>query len=154
VQSVGRKVTVHHFPITQSGWTGTGYIITDPATGAGAYKISGGANGAILIMILAGILIIVSVLPFFLIVAVVFTPIIALIGATVISWGIVLFEIQQLDHGPLRGILADLAYGAFGIALTGLTGSAVVSLIAWIVFSIANYYISSTYLRNIEKEYV
>lgn len=25
--------------ITQSGWIGSGYIITDPATGAGAYKI-------------------------------------------------------------------------------------------------------------------
>jgi hypothetical protein len=39
---------VHQSPITQSGWTGTGYIITDPVTGAGAYKISGGANGAFL----------------------------------------------------------------------------------------------------------
>jgi hypothetical protein len=44
--SAGKEVTVHQSPITQSGWTGTGYIITDPATGAGAYKISGGANGA------------------------------------------------------------------------------------------------------------
>ena len=41
----GKTVTVHASPITQSGWTGSGYIITDPATGAGAYKISGGANG-------------------------------------------------------------------------------------------------------------
>jgi hypothetical protein len=46
--SIGKEVTVHQSPITQSGWTGTGYIITDPATGAGAYKISGGANGAFL----------------------------------------------------------------------------------------------------------
>ena len=36
---------MHQAPITQSGWTGSGYIISDPATGAGAYKISGGANG-------------------------------------------------------------------------------------------------------------
>jgi hypothetical protein len=48
--SIGKEVTVHQSPITQSGWTGTGYIITDPATGAGAYKISGGANGAYLYM--------------------------------------------------------------------------------------------------------
>jgi hypothetical protein len=27
------------------GWTGAGYIILDPATGAGAWKITGGANG-------------------------------------------------------------------------------------------------------------
>jgi hypothetical protein len=44
--SAGKEVTVHQSPINQSGWTGSGYIITDPATGAGAYKISGGANGA------------------------------------------------------------------------------------------------------------
>ena len=44
--AAGKEVTVHQSPITQSGWTGSGYIITDPATGAGAYKISGGANGA------------------------------------------------------------------------------------------------------------
>jgi hypothetical protein len=44
--SIGKEVTVHQSPITQSGWTGTRYIITDPATGAGDYKISGGANGS------------------------------------------------------------------------------------------------------------
>lgn len=43
--NAGRTVTVHEAPIAVSGWTGTGYIIDDPATGAGAYKISGGANG-------------------------------------------------------------------------------------------------------------
>jgi len=47
--AAGKDVTVHQAPITQSGWTGSGYIITDPATGAGAYMISGGANGTALI---------------------------------------------------------------------------------------------------------
>jgi len=40
--AAGKEVTVHQAPITQSGWTGSGYIITDPATGSGAYKIAGG----------------------------------------------------------------------------------------------------------------
>ena len=48
--AAGKEVTVHQSPITQSGWTGSGYIITGPATGAGAYKISGGANGAALVL--------------------------------------------------------------------------------------------------------
>ena len=48
--AAGKEVTVHQSPITQSGWTGSGYIITDPETGAGAYKISGGANGAALVV--------------------------------------------------------------------------------------------------------
>ncbi len=33
--AAGKEVTVHASPITQSGWTGSGYIITDPATGSG-----------------------------------------------------------------------------------------------------------------------
>jgi len=31
--------------ITYNGWTGVGYIIIDPDTGAGAYMISGGMSG-------------------------------------------------------------------------------------------------------------
>ena len=45
--AAGKEVSVHQTPITQSSWTGSGYIITDPATGSGAYKISGGANGGV-----------------------------------------------------------------------------------------------------------
>jgi hypothetical protein len=41
----GKEVTVHQADINANGWTGMGYIILDPASGAGAYKISGGANG-------------------------------------------------------------------------------------------------------------
>jgi hypothetical protein len=48
--AAGKEVTVHQSPVAQSGWTGSGYIITDPATGSGAYKISGGANGGALVL--------------------------------------------------------------------------------------------------------
>ncbi|MDO9385108.1 MAG: hypothetical protein Q7T65_00240, partial [Thiobacillus sp.] len=41
----GKEVTVHQADINANGWTGMGYILLDPDTGAGAYKISGGANG-------------------------------------------------------------------------------------------------------------
>jgi hypothetical protein len=63
--AAGKEVTVHQAPITQSGWTGSGYIITDPATGSGAYKIAGGANGgALLGAFIFGILAIVGILAF------------------------------------------------------------------------------------------
>ncbi|MEW5837730.1 MAG: hypothetical protein AB1717_02725 [Pseudomonadota bacterium] len=39
---------MHQADITVNGWTGSGYIILDPETGAGAYKISGGMNGGAL----------------------------------------------------------------------------------------------------------
>lgn len=43
--NAGMVVTVSQGPVSYNGWQGTGYIIKDPATGTGAYKISGGANG-------------------------------------------------------------------------------------------------------------
>jgi len=41
----GKEVTVHEGEIAYAGWQGTGYIVIDPEDGAGAYLISGGANG-------------------------------------------------------------------------------------------------------------
>ena len=41
----GMIVTTHEQSINFNGWIGEGYIILDPTTGAGAYKISGGGNG-------------------------------------------------------------------------------------------------------------
>jgi len=44
--NVGKDVTTHTDAVSiPGGWSGFGYIITDPVTGDGAYKISGGANG-------------------------------------------------------------------------------------------------------------
>lgn len=41
----GLSVITHERNITIDGWTGAGYVIADPKTGGGAYRISGGANG-------------------------------------------------------------------------------------------------------------
>ena len=38
----GKEVTVPTREVTMGDWTGTGYIIMDSETGAGAYRISGG----------------------------------------------------------------------------------------------------------------
>ena len=34
-----------YFSLSITGWSGSGYIILDPNTGSGAYKIGGGKNG-------------------------------------------------------------------------------------------------------------
>ncbi len=44
----GMVATVHQHPITYAGWTGVGYTIVDPETGAGGYKISGGSDGMLM----------------------------------------------------------------------------------------------------------
>ena len=43
--NAGMTVIAHTDNVSVPGWTGAGYIIFDPVTGSGAYKIAGGANG-------------------------------------------------------------------------------------------------------------
>jgi transglutaminase-like putative cysteine protease len=47
--NAGKIVITPASPLTRFGWTGTGYLIQDPATGEGAYLISGGKNGGELV---------------------------------------------------------------------------------------------------------
>jgi len=48
--AVGKTATVSQNQITVGNWTGVGYIITDQNIGTGAYMISGGSNGAELLI--------------------------------------------------------------------------------------------------------
>jgi hypothetical protein len=43
--NAGKEVITHTDSISVPGWSGAGYIVLDPITGEGAYKISGGVNG-------------------------------------------------------------------------------------------------------------
>jgi len=51
--NAGLTVIAHTDNVSVPGWMGAGYIIFDPETGGGAYKISGGANGGFLAFVLA-----------------------------------------------------------------------------------------------------
>jgi hypothetical protein len=50
--AAGNEVMVPKTNITYNGWTGCGYVVTDPTTGAGAYMITGGDAGAYLALLL------------------------------------------------------------------------------------------------------
>ena len=45
-----KLVITHTHAVSVPGWTGSGYLILDQETGAGAYKISGGSNGGWLLI--------------------------------------------------------------------------------------------------------
>lgn len=45
--AAGNTAIIHERPIDHAGYQGSGYILLDPDTGTGAYKITGGGNGAI-----------------------------------------------------------------------------------------------------------
>lgn len=46
--NAGKIVTIPAENMTIGSWPGTGYMVIDPETGAGAYMISGGLNGGAL----------------------------------------------------------------------------------------------------------
>lgn len=149
--AVGREVTVHEKNINVNGWVGNGYIVLDAATGAGAYKISGGMNGGQMSAIgsaittaILGLGVFASLLPFGLILAVLAGPVIALAITIILVWSVVLMELQMdmLEQGNTRALIANLAWGAFGIAIGALTGSLWVALAAWIIGAIGNVFIS------------
>lgn len=48
----GKEVITHTNAVSVPGWSGAGYIILDPDTGVGAYKISGGGNGGFLVALI------------------------------------------------------------------------------------------------------
>ncbi|NIE95935.1 hypothetical protein F3J02_05510 [Acinetobacter sp. Tr-809] len=50
----GKIVTTSQTQVNFNGWSGSGYIITDPNNGSGAYMISGGLNGGALLPLLSG----------------------------------------------------------------------------------------------------
>jgi hypothetical protein len=54
--AAGKVVTIHQSTISLHGWSGTGYSVLDPDTGAGGYLIEGGARGAFFIVGFIGIL--------------------------------------------------------------------------------------------------
>lgn len=60
--NAGKVATVSKTNINFNGWTGCGYIITNPETGAGAYLISGGSNGMEMFVLWASIFLLVAVL--------------------------------------------------------------------------------------------
>lgn len=57
----GKWVITHTDPIAVPGWSGAGYVILDPETGIGAWKIGGGGNGGFI----AGVLMAQSFVLFF-----------------------------------------------------------------------------------------
>jgi hypothetical protein len=54
--NAGFVVTVHQDQLNYAGWSGVGYTVIDPQTGAGGYKISGGSGGGIVVAAFAAII--------------------------------------------------------------------------------------------------
>lgn len=117
--NAGKEVTFHERPINAHGWTGYGYSIIDPETGAGAYLIEGSGNGGILFAL--GIFIIgmlIAMAP----------AIIATGGAAIVAMGpLILLGVGSLLMGAAMLGLIDAGLCKVGLGLIVGTALAFIS---------------------------
>ncbi|QEI11601.1 transglutaminase-like domain-containing protein [Cellvibrio japonicus] len=138
--NAGKIATVHEGRVSVGNWIGEGYTLIDPKTGAGAYMISGGANGGFLsdewssYLTIGGLLIGVAGL--------LFTAPLLIFASAIISLvlaldGFLKFEEQiegtKCENSGALELYAGLVIGAaiLGFLLAGLAGFAI---LAWIGF--------------------
>ncbi|MEW5824846.1 MAG: hypothetical protein AB1766_10975 [Pseudomonadota bacterium] len=135
----GKEVTIHESPITAHGWTGYGYIIVDPETGAGAYLIEG--NGGFLDwwqengFSISSVLMFASLLGAAFPVAPVLIFILFLLSIFVAFMNVLLYLIQVAESGcpamAALGVGAELV--AFIAAFFGSGGVALSNFISFLV---------------------
>ena len=137
----GKEVTFHERGINAHGFSGYGYVITDPETGAGAYLIEGKGNGAIIIALIGAILGILAIVlaPAVGAAALSITAIFYLLVFTIPAFmgaGVLLHGLDFLEiFTSLRMYVAFLAFTilASPVAFQVLLGSAALALIAVLV---------------------
>ncbi|WP_321529743.1 transglutaminase domain-containing protein [uncultured Desulfuromonas sp.] len=107
--NAGKVVTVSRSNISFYGWTGCGYIITDPETGAGAYMISGGSSGSIFVyMALASFII-----PVVFLVALTTAPLALILGVALIGYALRSYlsginsYLDKVEAGEMSQEMAD-----------------------------------------------
>jgi hypothetical protein len=117
--NTGQEVITHTDAVSVPGWTGACYIITDPVTGDGAYKISGGANGSFLLGVSIGLML----MGLFIASVVTTGGAIFLIGSVLASIGInaAFLSVMQLDLSDEEFDWRCFVSGLFtGISVIGL----------------------------------
>jgi len=99
----GKEVITHADSVSVPGWSGAGYIIVDPLTGDGSFKISGGKNGGYLDnypgTLVSSLLLFISVL------SLLSTG--PLFAGFALTWGIVLFSIL-IFHMIIQTAIIDI----------------------------------------------
>ncbi len=122
--NAGKDVTTHTDAVSIPGWSGFGYIITDP--GVGVYKISGGSNGSFLLGVFIGITLISLLVTFGGLLA-------AVIGAIGINGAFLsLFYIDLADENfDARCFASGLLIGLSGgfLALEGVIARALAGIL-------------------------
>ena len=117
--AIGKEAIVSQNNIVIGDWTGIGYIITDPETGAGAYRISGGSNGAHYMGFFSGYFLTVMIVAANIPGAGPVAAIAALMLGLMLGFGIFLMQENRICQLPwffLGGFLCGVAVVGGGIA--------------------------------------
>ena len=121
----GKEVTFHERGINAHGFSGYGYIITDPDTGGGAYLIEGKGNGGVLFGILyalvvalfVGVLVGYQIAMFFTILSLFITPLGAAIVLLMLSAALLFYsaEVYLKDEPCAKAIFQGIAGAMLGV---------------------------------------
>lgn len=126
----GKEVHVHESSVAVGAWIGVGYVIADPITGAGAYKISGGANGGVLILSILAVIVIMALasLAFIALLAGSAVALVAGVAGAIATYVIpILYDLDPIALSTVR--LIGLAILTLGVgSLMGAIGSVVLAL--------------------------
>ena len=138
----GKEVAVHERQISAHGWTGYGYTIVDPDTGAGAYLIEGKGSGGILdhwaknstgwtamlaVLSLAAILGSVSG---------VIVALLLLVSILFAMLNIMVYQLQRIEAGCTdNGHWASRIAEFFGVAIGTQGIQGVIASLIWSIFS-------------------
>ena len=122
----GKEVTFHERGINAHGFSGYGYVITDPDTGGGAYLIEGKGNGGWLLAFAYIVLVLVSVLLILPMFAAVFALFAALVGTFAAAAAMLLISSAALWISA-EYFLSDepCAQSIFQTIASAMSGSAV-----------------------------
>jgi len=134
--TVGKTVITHTDAVSiPGGWSGAGYIILDPETNVGAWKIGGGLNGGVLAALLGALVNLLQIMVFLAVFAVstLLTALIALLSALIIPLlvaAIVASEILLEAAAILIGMVFNLVDLLSGCA----SRAAAIALVAVFAF--------------------
>ena len=121
----GKEVTFHERGINAHGFSGYGYVITDPDTGGGAYLIEGKGNGgvlfgilyAIVVALFVGVLVGYQIAMFFTILSLFITPLGAAIVLLMLSAALLFYsaEVYLKDEPCAKAIFQGIAGAMLGV---------------------------------------
>jgi transglutaminase-like putative cysteine protease len=117
----GYEISIHQSPITQDGWTGSGFSAIDPQTGAGAYLVDGKLNGGV--KVAKGILTVLGIVLFFVGtggVAPVLLTIIAILSIFVAFYSLLINAMALQDSSTKCGQLLADQYLEFFAPITAI----------------------------------